>query len=101
MTIENVTLHLYRRTGGYMHGDLAVENFDWRRIPDCMKDRVHLGAVEVQVEVPDLDMRPLLIQQLEEEIRQVRADSEAKVCALKERISKLQAITHEDYDNLF
>lgn len=101
MAIENVTLHLYRRTGDYMREELAVENFDWRKIPGCMKDRVHLGAVEVQIEVPEVDLRPLLIQQLEEEIRQVRADSEAKVCALMERISKLQAITHEDHGEPF
>lgn len=95
MAIENVTLHIYRYTDEFRSVGLSIENYDYRPLKNCMKDRVHLGEVEVQLDVPDADLRPLQIQQLEEEIRQVRADSEAKVCALMERISKLQAITHE------
>lgn len=58
MAIENVTLHIYRYTDEFRSVGLSIENYDYRPLKNCMKDRVHLGEVEVQLDVPDADLRP-------------------------------------------
>lgn len=56
---------------------------------------VCLGEVDVEIEVPDVDVTGLQIEALERELKQERADSQLRQNILLDRISKLKAITHE------
>lgn len=61
----------------------------------CFEDSVSLGSVEIEIDVPEIDTRSAAIESLTAAIQKERADSQAKINLLLERISNLQAIGHE------
>lgn len=54
-----------------------------------------LQEVECEFDVPEFDLRQMEVDALESQVKQERADSQVRVNLLLERISKLQAIGHE------
>lgn len=95
MALKTVTLHMYARTDDWHTEKHIVDNFDMRKIPDCMKDKVWIGQVNVELDFPEIDMHAAKIEALEAQIQKERADSQVRVNLLLERISNLQAIGHE------
>lgn len=95
MAKQTITLHMYEGTGPWNPGSREVFEVDMRDIPSFMEYRVYIGATATEIEWPDIDTRQLQIDALEAEIHKERADSQARVNLLLDRISKLQAITHE------
>ncbi len=61
----------------------------------CFENAVSLGPVEFEIEVPEIDTRAAAIESLTAAIQKERADSQAKINLLLERISNLQAIGHD------
>ena len=96
MAKQTITLHMYTRTAEfYPAGNLTVFDADFRNTPACMKGMLWLGSQEVELDVPETDIRQSMVEALEAEVKQERADSQVRVNLLLERISKLQAIGHE------
>lgn len=56
---------------------------------------VLLGKVEVEIDYPEIDTRQAAIDALQTAIDKERAESQSRVNLLLERISKLQAIGHD------
>ena len=90
-----ITLHMYESTYEWSHGECHVDQYDMRKIPDLMKNRIWIGQCEVEIDFPEVDTRQLQIDALEAQVNQERAESQSRVNLLLERISKLQAIGHE------
>jgi hypothetical protein len=96
MAKQTITLHMYTRTAEfYPAGNVTVFDADFRSNPSCMKGLVWLGSQDVELDVPEVDIRQAQIDALEAQIQQERADSQVRVNLLLERISKLQAIGHD------
>lgn len=97
MTIKTVTLHMYAKTGQWdTPGETQVFDVDFRKTPSCMQDLVWLGQTDMQIDFPDIDIRQAHIDKLETQIQQELAQSESRVNLLLDRISKLQAIGHDE-----
>lgn len=95
MAKQTVTLHMYEKTDRWSEGQRVVDEFDYRPHPDLMNDRVWIGQCEVEIDWPEIDTRQMQIDALEEQIIKERGESQARINLLLDRISKLQAITHE------
>jgi len=91
-----VTLHMYQSTYEFTLGQLQVDEYDMRKSKDLMKERVYLGQTEVEIDYPEIDTRQAQIDQLEAEVQNERAQSQSRVNLLLDRISKLQAIGHDE-----
>ena len=89
------TVHLYESTQSYSLGDRSISFHDYRSSAECMKGIVWLGQSEVEIDWPDISTSQIQIEALEAQIQNERADSQARVNILLDRISKLKAITHE------
>lgn len=97
MTIKTVTLHLYAKTGQWdIPGSTDVYDMDFRANKACMNDRIWLGQQDVDLDFPDVDINQAKIEALKEQIQQERADSQVRQNLLLDRISKLQAIGHDE-----
>jgi len=95
MAKQTVTLHMYEYLEPWRRGTQGVDQYDYRKFGDAMKERIYLGSTEVEINFPDVDTRQLQIDALEAQIKQEQTDSQVRVNLLLERISKLQAICHE------
>ena len=96
MAKQTITLHMYTRTAEfYPAGNLTVFDADFRSTPSLMKGMVWLGSQEVELDVPEVDIRQAMIEELEAQVKQERTDSQVRVNLLLDRISKLQAIGHD------
>lgn len=96
MAKQTITLHIYTRTGEFnTPGNITVFDCDFRKTPSCMKDMLWLGQQEVEVELPEVDLTQAQIDNLEHQVQLERAQSQSRVNLLLDRISKLQAIGHE------
>ena len=91
-----VTLHMYASIDEWTKGDKEVNEFDMRPHPDCMRKRVWIGQTEVEIDFPEIDTRQAQIDSLEAQVQEERAQSQSRVNLLLERISKLQAIGHDE-----
>lgn len=54
-----------------------------------------ISSHEIELDVPELDIRDAAIAGLEGEIQKERAESQSRVNIMLDRISKLKAIGHE------
>ena len=95
MALKTVTLHMYESTHDWEKGRQQVDQYDMRKSPDLMKNRIWIGQTEVEIDFPEVDTRQLQIDALNDQVQRERADSQIRVNLLLERISKLQAIGHE------
>ena len=92
-----VTLHMYARVGEFdKEGDTQIFDTDFRDVASCMKGLIWLGSQEVELDFPEIDTRQAQIDNLEAQVQEERAQSQSRVNLLLERISKLQAIGHDD-----
>lgn len=91
-----VTLHMYESTNDWAKGTLYVDEYDMRNSKDLMRERVWIGQTEVEIDFPEIDTRQAQIDKLEAQVQEERAQSQLRVNLLLERISKLQAIGHDE-----
>jgi hypothetical protein len=96
MTKQTIMLNMYEHTEDWRKGQNTVDVYDYRRTPECMVGRVWIGEQEVEIDFPEIDTRQFQIDELERQIIAERCKSEASVNLLLDRISKLQAIGHDD-----
>ena len=96
MTKQAVTIHVYAMTGDYRPGDIEVFTNDFRANADCMTHRAWLCSQEIELIIPEFDLRQMEIDALEKCVQSERADSQVRVNLLLDRISKLQAIGHDE-----
>ena len=54
-----------------------------------------LGEVEVDIDYPEVDTRKVQIDALQAEVQKIRAESQAQINLLMDRIGKLAAVGHE------
>lgn len=95
MAKQIITMHMYESTAWRDAGRRYVIDFDFRAT-EFMEDRVWIGQQDVEIDFPDADTRQMQIDALEARIQQERADSQVRINLLMERISKLQAIGHDE-----
>jgi len=92
-----VTLHMYARVGEFdKEGATQIFDTDFRAVASCMKGRLWLGSQDVELDFPEIDTRQAQIDSLEAQVKEERAQSQSRVNLLLERISKLQAIGHDE-----
>ena len=92
-----VTLHMYAKVGEFdEEGATQIFDTDFRAFASCMKDLIWLGSQEVELDFPEIDTRQAQIDNLEAQVQEERAQSQSRVNLLLERISKLQAIGHDE-----
>lgn len=96
MAMQKFTVYLCASLREWEFGEVEVCSFDPTPHPDFKK--VLLGAHEIELEVPEFDIRGKAIVVLEKEIQKERAESQVRVNLLMESISKLQAIGHDGGD---
>ena len=96
MAKQTITLHMYELTYEWSKGERLVDQFDMRKNPDLMKNHIWIGQCKVEIDFPEVDTRQLQIDALEAQVKQERAESQSRINLLLERISKLQAIGHEE-----
>jgi hypothetical protein len=97
MAKQTVTIHVYAKTGEYdKPGSVSIHAVDFRGHAACMSDLVWLCQQEVVIDIPEDDMTQVKIDNLRKMVDLERADSQVRVNRLVERISKLQAIGHDD-----
>lgn len=96
MAKQVITLHMYEYTEIWRADNRRhVDQYDMRKSPDLMKDRIWLGQQDVEIDWPEIDTRQLQIDALEAQIQKERADSQLRVNLLLDRISNLRAIGQE------
>lgn len=93
MALQKFTAYVCASLTQYHLGKLDVMWFDPTGIPGST--RALISTHEIELDVPAFDIRQQAIVVLEAEIQKERADSQAKINLLLERISNLQAIGHE------
>lgn len=54
-----------------------------------------IGEMEIDVDYPDVDTRQVQISALEVKLEKVRAESQATIDSILDRISNLKAVGHE------
>ncbi len=91
-----VTLHMYEITADWAKGTLSVDEYDMRKSKELMRERVWIGQTDVEIDFPEIDTRQAQIDILEAQVQEERAQSQSRVNLLLERISKLQAIGHDE-----
>lgn len=92
-----VTLHMYAKVGEFdEEGATQIFDTDFRAVAACMKELIWLGSQEVELDFPEIDTRQAQIDNLESQVQEERAQSQSRVNLLLERISKLQAIGHDE-----
>lgn len=95
---QTVTLHIVRFTGAMNSGAIEAWTSDRRQFDGGLDNCIYLGAVETEIEVPEIDETLAQIEQIEKQIQRARETAEMKINYLMERISKLRAITHNPGD---
>ena len=93
MAKQKFTVYVAAYLDDYRFGQVDVFTFD----PTGAKytEAALLATHEIELDVPEFDIREKAIVALEAEVQQERAESQSRVNLLLERISKLQAIGHE------
>jgi hypothetical protein len=83
---------MYQFISGWQTGERQVLPFDFRDNPDAMKERLWIGQQDVEIDFPDVDTRQMQIDAFEAQVDRERADCQARVNLLLDRIGKLRAI---------
>lgn len=93
MALQKFTVYVCASIADYNFGQVQVLSFDPTGAPYAKAALI--STHEIELDVPAFDIREQAIVVLEKEIQKERADSQAKINLLLERISNLQAIGHE------
>ena len=65
MTKKTVTLHMYIGTESYNRGAHDISMHDFRQTANCMTDKIWLGATEVEIDFPEVDMAAKQVEALQ------------------------------------
>lgn len=95
MAMQTFKMFMVVGTGSYNHGEVSLSKFkpDDKQC-DMFGTRL-IKEVECEFDVPEFDLRQMEIDALEKCVTAERADSQVRVNALLDRISKLKCLTHE------
>lgn len=93
MAIQKFTVYVCASLEQWRFGEVKVTSYDPTPHPEFQQALI--SAHEIELDVPAFDIREQAIIVLQNEIQKERADSQAKINLLLERISNLQAIGHE------
>lgn len=93
MALQKFTVYVAASLRTWELGKLSILDYDPTPFPDFQYALI--STHEIELDVPAFDIREKAIVVLEKEIQKERADSQAKINLLLERISNLQAIGHE------
>lgn len=88
-------LYMLQEINQTNNGNRYVSPYKEHEMDHMAGQVVLLGEVDVEIDYPEIDTRQVAIDALEQAIQKERADSQAKINLLLERISNLQAIGHE------
>lgn len=96
MSKQTFTLYITSSISPHDKGKIGVNDFNMARsFGGRPADRILLGTVDVEIEIPEVDTNQAEIEILEKQVQSERAESQSRVNILLDRISKLKAITHE------
>lgn len=93
MALQKFTVYVCASLNDYNFGQVQILSFD--PAGSQYTKAALISTHEIELDVPAFDIREQAIAVLEKEIQKERADSQAKINLLLERISNLQAIGHE------
>lgn len=93
MALQKFTVYVCASLRERELGSISLTSYDPTPHPEFKSALV--SAHEIELDIPEFDIRQQTIAGLEQEIQKERADSQVKVNLLLDRISKLKAITHE------
>lgn len=93
MALQKFTVYVCASLDDYDFGQVYLLRFD--PTGSQYTKAALISTHEIELDVPAFDIREQAIVVLEAEIQKERADSQAKINLLLERISNLQAIGHE------
>lgn len=93
MAKQKFTVYVCASTSDWEFGKISVTDYDPTPHPNFQMALI--STHEIELDVPEFDIRDKAIVALEAEIQKERADSQVRVNLLLDRISKLQAIAHE------
>lgn len=93
MAKQLVKLYVVKHMSGWQHDSIEVSTYNIGEMAhyDC----VLIGTQEIEVEYDEIDTRLAEIEKMETLIDKERAESQARVNLLLERISKLQCISFD------
>lgn len=93
MAKQKFTVYVCASLRDWEFGRLQVTDYDPTPYPEFKSSLI--CAHEIELDVPEFDIRDKAIFMLEREVEKERADSQVRVNLLLDRISKLKAIAHE------
>ena len=96
MTTKKFTIYVCASLREWAMGELTITDYDPTPHPDFKMELV--STHEIELDVPEFDIRNQAVVSLEAEIQKERADSQVRLNLLMERISKLQAIGNDGCD---
>ena len=95
MAMQTFKMFMVVGTGSYNHGEVSLSKLKPNDNPDALFGARLIKEVECEFDVPEFDLRQIEIDALEKCVTAERADSQVRVNALLDRISKLKCLTHE------
>lgn len=93
---QKFTVYVCASLREWSMGEISITDYDPTPHPEF--SQALISTHEIELNVPEFDIRNQAIVILENEIQKERADSQVKVNLLLERISKFQAIGHDGGD---
>lgn len=93
MALQKFTVYVCASLEQWRFGQVTLTSYD--PTPHPQFEQALISTHEIELDVPAFDIREQAIVVLQNEIQKERADSQAKINLLMERISNLQAIGHE------
>lgn len=96
MAKQTFTLYITQSIAAYNAGKVSVNDFNMAKsFGGKPAECILLATIEQEFDIPDVDLVAAQIGGLEAAVQAERADSQMRVNALLDRISKLKAISHE------
>lgn len=95
MAMQTFKMFMVVGTGSYNHGEVTLSKFKPDDESSALFSARLIKEVECEFDVPEFDLRQMEIDALEKCVTAERADSQVRVNALLDRISKLKCLTHE------
>jgi len=95
MSINNFKMYMVVGTGQYNHGQIDLRSYPPGDKPDDSFGARLIKEVDIELDVPEFDLRQMEIDALEKCVIQEKADAQVRVNLLLDRISKLKAIGHD------
>jgi len=85
---QTFKIYIHKNMNSWADQKLMVSGCDLSN----MDSYILLGSHDVELEIPDVDEKQLMVAKLESQIAGLQADSECKITALRGQIQELLAI---------